>query len=546
MKDMVIQWMQWAQDRAQASRQTSLDEEQERRKRKKGVMITCMQWALRGVGVYWQASPDEVQKYEERGRRQRKWNRRITLAIAIAMIGLYLFAISPLGHHSSTTQQKNTMTTEARAYAALKAVLQPYNKVVTLRSSASAALTAFPAATGSNALSSATIDEQTGNQSYTRGMGKGDETVVGPPPAPSHSNSANGSSSEISSDSGDGCNGIDISGSGNGRSGDFNIPKCPNYNPDPNDFMTGKNGIVITFPAALTTDNKVVQTALGAVQDIAFACIVPLLALIGLNVMSGAITMRFANGIEALSRLIPAVIGIAFSGELVKFVFSLEAALTQLMAGVFGSPDLSSVIPPSSSWFGTLLLFLSLGIGIVIAMSFAPLSVEVLGNGGAFGPFIALGAETGIYAAMQSEIPHLILILFAMALCVQCLMRVVLVNFYIILSPLAIAAAVLPGQDGVGFTREWITGLLSLIASQFAQVLVLCLGLALLASGVRQQGDDLGTALGNGLIAELVKYGTITLMMRVPSLFRSNAAGMLSQVGSSAVSVVTGPYLALM
>jgi hypothetical protein len=480
-----------------------------------------MQWALCRARTSWQASHDE-----ERKRKKRKWNVRITLAIAILMVGLYLFAVSPLGARASTAQQKDTLAaTEARAYAAINAAVQPYNKAVTLRSSASAALTAYPAAHGSNALSSSTIDEQTGNQSYQRGMGKGDETL------PAQGNNTNGNAAN--------CGGINIQGAGRGQSGSFQIPPCPTYSPDAHDFMTGDNGIVFQFPAELTTGNTVVQAALAAVQAIAFACIAPIIVLIGLNVMSGAITTRFANAVEALSRLVPVGVGIGFSMELVKFVFNLEGALTQVLKSFFSNVDISAIIVPASSWQGTLILFLSLGIGLVVAKSFAPLLIEVLGTGVTVGVFIAVAAEAGIYTTLLVMIPKLVLVVFAMVLCVQILMRIVLVNFYIIMSPLAFVASVLPGRDGVNFTREWITGFLSLVATQFAQVIVLFLGLMLL--NVVHVNGILFT---NGIIAELIKYGTITLMLRIPTLFRTNAT--MISVGSSAVGVATGPYLAFL
>jgi hypothetical protein len=444
------------------------------------------------------------------------------LAIAIFIVGLFLFAISPLGAHFSTAQQKDTTAvTEAKAYAAIKAAVQPYNKAATLKSSASAALTAYPATNSSNALSSSVIDEQTGNLSYEHGMGKGDETL------PGNSNNSNDESGN--------CGGITISGQGHKQSQSFTIPSCPTYAPDAADFMTGNNGIVFQFPAALTTDNTVVQTALGIVQVIAFACIAPLIVLIGLNVISGAITTRFANGIEALSRLVPAGIGIGFSLELVRFVFNLESALSQTFKSVFTNVDVASVILPTNTWQSTLILFLSLGIGLVIAKSFAPLLVEVLGSGITFGVFIAVAAEAGIYTALLLEIPKLILVIFSMVLCVQILMRIVLVNFYIIMSPLAIVASILPGREGASFTRNWVMGFLSLVASQFAQVAVLLLGLMLLS--VVNDG---------GVVHELIKYGIFTLMLRVPSIFRSSSTGLLSQMGSSAVGVVTGPYLAFL
>jgi hypothetical protein len=483
-----------------------------------GVVIKCMQWTLQRARASWKTRHSEEYK-----RKKRKWNLRVTVAIAIFTVGLYLFAISPLGAQFST--KDTTAATEASTYAALKAAVQPYNKAVTLKSSASAALTAYPAANSSNALSSSTIDDQTGNQSYKRGMGKGDETLS------DNSNNANGD-----------CGGINIAAKGHGQSGGFNIPPCPTYAPGKHDFMTGDNGIMFQFPAALTTDNPVVQAALGVVQIIAFACITPIIVLIGLNVMRGAITTRFANGIEALSRLVPAGVGIGFCLELVKFVFNLEGALTQALKGVFSNVDVASVILPASSWLGTLILFLGLGIGLVIAKSIAPLLIEALGTGVTIGVFVAVAAEAAIYTTLLVEISKLILVVFAMALCVQILMRIVLVNLYIIVSPLAIVASVLPGQDGVNFTRNWMMGFLALIASHFAQVMVLLLGLILL-NVVHVNGVGI---VDGGLVHELIKYGILTLMLRVPNLFRSNSTMLLSQMGSSAAGVVTGPYLAFM
>jgi hypothetical protein len=265
--------------------------------------------------------------------------------------------------------------------------------------------------------------------------------------------------------------------------------------------------------------------------------------LIGLNVMSGAITKRFANGVEALSRLVPAGVGIAFSLVLVRFVFNLEGVLTQALKSVFSNVDVASVIPPASSWLDTLVLFLGLGIGLVIAKSVAPLTITILGNGITIGAFIAVAAEIGIYGIILKFLPSLILVVFAMALCVQILMRIVLINFFVIISPLAIVASVLPGREGVSFTRNWMLGFFSLLASHFSQVIVLLLGLILL------NAVDVKVHFGIievGLVQELIKYGVLSLMLRVPSLFRSTSTMLISQMGSSAAGVVSGPYLAFM
>jgi hypothetical protein len=437
--------------------------------------------------------------------------------------GIYLFALSPWGGeaHSSGQQKDTTNQMLANAYAQFNVMAQPYNKAATLRNSASAELTSYPSAASSTSLSSSTIDEQTGNLSYLRGMGKGDESL---------SNSPNAS----------GCQNYTISGSGGGQSGSFSLPPCPVYTADPNDFITGTNGILFTFPTDYTTQNQAVQAALGVFQAVAAAVIVPILVLIGMNVMTGAITTRFAQGVEAFTRFVPAVAAIAVIPSLVTFLFNVEGALTQAMMGAFGGTDISTVLLPISSWLPTLQLFLGLGIGILIAKSFTPLLVEVIGTGVTFGVFIAVAFEAILYGVMVAEIPMLILVFFGMALAIQLLMRLVLINLYIILSPLAIVAAALPGRQGVGFTREWIMGFLALVFSQMAQVIALFLGL-LVVSTINQKGAD-----STGMLAELAKYGTLTLMMRVPSVFRSNATSLLSGIGSSAAGVVAAPYLAFM
>jgi hypothetical protein len=478
-----------------------------------------MSWVLGQVKAEW-----KHRRSEEYKRMRLKWDRRLTIALVIALGAISLFAVSPLGAQFAKSQpNQNFNQSYSGAVSQFAKVADPYNKAATLKSSASAELASYPPVTGASSLSSAAIDEQTGKVSYLRGMGKGDIAVT------------NKSDSALDST----CSGYTIHASGGGKNSSFDIPACPSFTADGNDFITGTNGLLMQFPLEMTTQNPVVQAMLALMQGAALGFMVPIMALIGMNVLMGAATARFANGVEALSRLVPAAVGIVFVTTLVEFIFGVDKAITASMRNVVSVADIDSIIEPVTYWLGILSAFLTLSIALVIAKSIAPLLLEVLGTGATIGVFIAVPAEIAIRAVFLGILRFLIIILFDMALFVQVAMRVVLINFYIIVSPIAIVATALPGRQGQGFAREWINGFLSLVASQFAQIMVLFLGIILLNT-IHTQGFAEGQ-----LIPELVKYGILTLMMRAPGVFRSNATGLLSGLGSTAAGVVAAPYLAL-
>jgi hypothetical protein len=113
-----------------------------------------------------------------------------------------------------------------------------------------------------------------------------------------------------------------------------------------------------------------------------------------------------------------------------------------------------------------------------------------------------------------------------MALTALVIIRILLINVYIILSPLAVIAAGLPGHTGQNFTRQWIMGFLSLLAAQFAQVVALGVGMVVLTTY-----DNLYMAAQGDMGELFIKYGILLLMLRVPTLFSSNATAIIREAG---------------
>jgi len=437
----------------------------------------------------------------------------LMLVLSAATIGLFLLFTSSPSTHTSASQHTAT-TTSPNIKAILTTSLGPLNKAITLAYSKQAALTAYPNAS-KNALSSSAVDEQTGNAFYKHGMGNGQQANSNATPD---------------------CQPLTIHYAG-----------APELAPVPcvypatgpkDDFMTGTDtGLIYGFPGDLTINNKTVSTALTAVQAIALACIVPLIILIGLNVMKGAVTTRFANGVEALSRLLPVVIAIVNITLLVNLVFGVfNEATKELLTALGGINDVNTVIPAANSWALTLIGFLTLSLLIIIAQSVAPAFATALGTGFTFGTIIAVVLEVGLAAVVLALLPNLVRTILAMALAVQFLMRIVLINFYIILSPLAIVASALPGQDGPRFTREWIMGFMGLVGAQFVQIAVLALGLIL------QKATDKFPMP----VPDLVTFGIMALMLRAPGLFKSNASDLVTQVGPSVAGGVASHFTAFL
>lgn len=161
-------------------------------------------------------------------------------------------------------------------------------------------------------------------------------------------------------------------------------------------------------------------------------------------------------------------------------------------------------------------------VAILIAIVIAPLSAFGFNYGG-FIAALLIGSSTGL---MIKNAASFCILGLTMALTALVIIRILLINVYIILSPLAVIAAGLPGHTGQGFARQWIMGFLALLTAQFAQVVTLGVGMVVLTAYDHTYAPAQGDM--GGLF---IKYGILILMVRVPTLFSSNSTAIIREAG---------------
>ncbi len=479
--------------------------------------ITLIKSALRlthrAIAQRKQKGEPKKRKRADRRTKKRSFLSRAILVIAVLFAIYLLAAVASAANGSSphTTQSKLPANTEAslRSYSAAINVGQ---KDLTLQSSASAALTAYPDNT-SNSLSSATIDQETGKIAYVNYAGKGGVTKTSiaddscPQPLPGkllNYISFGAFDSAV-------CNGID------------------------NDLLTstqGSMGWLFNIPGALTTDCPEVHTILIAVESAAWLCLAPLIMLLGFSVMARWSSASYADVLQNLPTLLLTMVGIAMCWFIVGQIVDFGNTVIQGLWYEFTNAgiDIGSVtdfVMPAGVWEEWLVYLTVLLISMFVIQALAP--AAILGN--VYGSFIVLAIDATLGGLLVGDAPRFVLLGFSMALGAEIVVRILLIDLYIILSPLVMLAFIIPGQSGARFARDWIYGFLSLIASQVAQVVVLGVGMLVLA--------EYETHLVKlDIMVDIIKFATLGLMLRVPSLFKSNAVDLVKQVGPMVASGV--------
>ncbi|GHO94367.1 hypothetical protein KSF_044150 [Reticulibacter mediterranei] len=434
---------------------------------------------------------------------RRKRLRSLVLTI-LSVPGLLIMVLSAAGLQSGATAGSGSAT-DIPQLQQYTAIIGQGNRLSALQSSADSTLTAYPDDRPGE-LNSAVIDEKTGKQSYVRGAGNGGVAVA-----------------------------------------TYNIADCPDMGDmgnqvskygkqdDPSthptrvegDLLTGNGGWLYNIPLDLTTQNTAIKSFVQVLQTLAEALLVLVIMMIGIRIaMGGGGGWSFGELLEVLPRLVFSVIAVALCLTLAEELISCANALIELFQGVLSNAGASvgpaNIVMPLSLW-GCYLTALSYsGAAIMIAMAIAPLSAF----GFNFGGYIAAALVGTSVAFMIKYVSAFCILGLTMALTAMVIMRILLINVYIILSPLAVIAAGMPGHTGQGFARQWILGFLSLLAAQFAQVVALGVGMVMLTA------YDHTYAPSQGDMGELfIRYGILLLMLRVPTLFSSNSTAILRETG---------------
>jgi hypothetical protein len=293
-------------------------------------------------------------------------------------------------------------------------------------------------------------------------------------------------------------------------------------NANNNDWLTGTNGaLFVTDPQQTVTNPKIVGLW-GAMNGAVIAWTFFMLIITGYRVMGGAFGFKYAEALEALPRVVLAVIGSSLSLLFMTFVISVENGLVQFLLAssqgtILAGRSFTEVVVPAGDWIRNVGLFaLALFAAIVSSILLAIPGISWL-----------VGAAVGVAAAGEFLLllQQFILTLLSIMLAVQLFTRRAMIDVYIILGPFAFGL----GSHWPEIFQKWLKGALSLVFVLFFQ------DLAIIVSFVVFAKPDYNPA---AIIANPVGYiapiAIAWLVLRIPKIFGTSAASIISEAGQAA------------
>jgi hypothetical protein len=266
-----------------------------------------------------------------------------------------------------------------------------------------------------------------------------------------------------------------------------------------------------------------------------FMFIMPSVVLIGYQLLIAvASSFRHASAVEALMRVLIGVLAILVSHDMVKMLIGLEnTAVDAFVAlhdklgyhaitinGAFSAPyglpgdDATSyrgIVMPMSRW------------GCAGNDFVAILGVKLVGDLAQyipfFGGFLGIAGKLITGELLLHSIGELTLLILSISLWAQILMRIVLINYYIVIAPIAFGCWGLPGGVGQAVVGKWAKGFISVLSLQVVQIFILTTFPLILPtdlSGIPL--DHLG--LFKGLILEFPRIFVLIATLKGPKILQ--------------------------
>lgn len=253
------------------------------------------------------------------------------------------------------------------------------------------------------------------------------------------------------------------------------------------DWLSGDTGRFSTTNAADTYAFKPVTTLFGYMEALGFFFITPSILLVGYEIMLGASTFRYAGALEGLPRVVLGGAAVAVSFTFVQMLIHLENTVTtaiillhaeqpfprSLVDGIpipyqlAGEPLVSyrGMVAPMSRWGCTMNNFAGI---------FSPNLVgDLASNIPLMSSFVHLAGTATTMADLIRRIGAMTMTLLSMLLWVQVFVRILLLNYYILVAPLAFGCWALPGGVGPNVVRLWSRGFISMLFVQAIQLFIL-------------------------------------------------------------------------
>jgi chitinase len=336
----------------------------------------------------------------------------------------------------------------------------------------------------------------------------------------------------------------------------------PNENAISIDWLSGNDPIVSQDSAATVvhgggrlfytydtdTEHLPQITALfGIMQEFGFFLIIPSMLLLGYQFMLGASTFRYAGAVEGLSRILLGAVAVAVSFELIDTLISIENNFTAAIITLHGEHPFPIILingkpipyrlagDPLMSYRGVVMPMSRWGCAIndfigVVSASFLTNTIgSMIPLIGGLAPLA--GHVTNVTNLIQ-RCNELVLAILSFLVWVQVLMRILLLNYYILMTPLAFGCWALPGGVGQRVVHLWFKGFFTALFVQVAQLFVLTTLPLLLPPPPQIFADKLG--IMQGLLLQFPLMLTLCAMLMTPRVLGASVGKALGTAGSMA------------
>jgi hypothetical protein len=306
-----------------------------------------------------------------------------------------------------------------------------------------------------------------------------------------------------------------------------------------------------------TEDLPQIRTLFGIMQAVAFFLITPSMMLVGYQFMLGASFFRYAGALEGLSRVGLSILAVGVSFEFVHMVVSFENSLTAAIIALHSEYPYPKMIvngtavpymlagDPATSYRGIVMPISRWGCAVNDFMGIVSVSFITNTIGSIIPLFGGLAHLAGIVTSMPDLIHRsceMVLSILSLVLWVQVFMRILLLNYYLLMSPLAFGCWALPGGVGQRLVGLWCKGFFTVLLTQVAQLFLLTTLPLLLPSLPQIPNDNLG--IMKSLLLEFPIILTLLSTIMVPRMLGASVARAFGMAGSVAGTTIVAASMA--
>ena len=316
--------------------------------------------------------------------------------------------------------------------------------------------------------------------------------------------------------------------------------------------LGGSDAFFFSTLPELTVGEAFVQKLEGIAQGMVNVCIVLLLVLAGFRVMLGGSVFRHANVIETLPGILLALVVANLSMGIVTLFLGLSNAVSVEFYnyGVKQTPIAAHIEHDKPSTLkqiadGALCVAAGLATCYVYDKLNAPADWNAVLQDQVAPPNLTSGVNLSglgtLWDAVSNPLKFIAGVMTLM-LIGQMVIRIIVLDFYIVLAPIGIGCWALPGRSGQSLTHMWLRGFFSTLFVQMLQVVALILVhllIGAIATNIYPQFHALAPNADNTLLWVLV-IAEYWFVLRIPSVLGGTPSmNMMMNFGGAMSQAVT-------